>query len=454
MGCVWYHFFCKRSTTAQKAIKSISENGITTHPFRSGKSEGSGVVFFDEISQSLFDFLKEVSKINPDRILAIASTASIFTDDLQWKLLHAGASDALAWDRSDNFEKEVSSRLKRWEAIDELMTSPTIKNTLIGESSKWVSSLRQILEVAHYTDASILITGESGTGKELIARLIHAVDARPSKGNLVLLDCTTIVPELSGSEFFGHERGAFTGAVTAREGAFALADGGTLFLDEIGELPPGLQAQLMRVVQERTYKRVGGNVWHRTNFRLICATNRDLPRLATNGLFRHDLYYRIAGWSCKLPSLRERPEDILPLTKHFFQKLKLGEKAIELDEPVRQYLLRREYPGNVRDLEQLISRISYRHVGKGPITVGDIPEDERPSAPPDLESFLEKNFEQAVRLACQQGYGLKDIGQAAERAAMHVAYQDSQSWVEAARKLKISTRALEIRRAGNNEKKD
>src|SRR4029450_9990071 len=125
-----------------------------------------------------------------------------------------------------------------------------------------------------------------------------------------------VVLSLSGSEFFGHEKGAFTGAVAAREGAFAMADGGTLFLDEVGELPPPLQAELLRVIQEGMYKRVGSNVWRRTNFRLLCATNRSLLDPSTEGLFRRDLYHRIAAWTCHLPSLRERADDIPILARH------------------------------------------------------------------------------------------------------------------------------------------
>src|SRR4029450_8247587 len=160
-----------------------------------------------------------------------------------------------------------------------------------------------------FSQVSVLIVGESGTGKELIARLIHDLDQRRDKGDFVVVDCTTIVPELSGSELFGHERGAFTGAVGTREGAFALADGGTLFLDEVGELPLPLQGQLLRVVQARMYKRVGGNHWHRTEFRLVCATNRDLAREVERDAFRSDFYYRIANWPCRLPPLGERRGD-------------------------------------------------------------------------------------------------------------------------------------------------
>ena len=143
----------------------------------------------------------------------------------------------------------------------------------------------------------------------------------PRQGPFITLDCTTVVPTLAGSEFFGHERGAFTGAVAARDGAFALADGGTLFLDEVGELPPALQAELLRVVQEGAYKRVGGNRWQRTRFRLVSATHRDLAQEAAADRFRHDFLYRIAPWRCPLPPLRERPDDVLVLARHFLERL-------------------------------------------------------------------------------------------------------------------------------------
>src|SRR5262249_5035658 len=143
---------------------------------------------------------------------------------------------------------------------------------------------------------------------------------------------------LSGSEFFGHERGAFTGAVSQRDGAFALADGGTLFLDEVGELPLPLQAQLLRVVQERTYKRVGGNTWHRTNFRLVCATNRDLLAQVGRGEFRADLYYRIASFVCKLPPLRQRLDDVIPLAEYFLRQMYPNGEPPQLDDAVRAYL--------------------------------------------------------------------------------------------------------------------
>ena len=146
----------------------------------------------------------------------------------------------------------------------------------MGDSPAWQAVLRDTGRGGALRDASVLMRAGSGTGKERVARLIHELDPRPNKGKLVVLDCSTIVPTLSGSEFFGHEKGAFTGATTAREGAFELANGGTLFLDEVGELTVALQAELLRVIQEGTFKRVGSNMWRKSTFRLVCATNRDL----------------------------------------------------------------------------------------------------------------------------------------------------------------------------------
>ena len=235
----------------------------------------------------------------------------------------------------------------------------------MGDSPAWQAVLRDAVEVARFTDAAVLITGESGTGKERVAQLIHELDPRPAKKRLVVLDCSTVVPSLSGSEFFGHEKGAFTGASAARQGAFELADGGTLFLDEVGELSVPLQAELLRVIQEGTFKRVGSNTWRKSAFRLVCATNRDLAAEQADGAFRNDFYYRIAGCTLHLPSLRERTEDILPLFRHFFRQAHPDGEPPELEGAVRDLLVSREYPGNVRDLRSLVLRIVHRYLGTG-----------------------------------------------------------------------------------------
>ena len=406
---------------------------------------GPSVVCFAAPSEAVCELVREVSRSGAERVLAIATSRTALDHTGAWRVLQAGASDVFAWDAVDNPAAIVAARLRRWQSVDQLLQSPLVRNNLIGRSPAWLAVLRQIVEVARYTDAAILITGETGTGKELLARLVHTLDLRRSKRDLIVLDCTTIVPELSGSEFFGHERGAFTGAVAMRDGAFALADGGTLFLDEVGELPPTLQAQLLRVIQEHTYKRVGSNTWQRTDFRLVSATNRDLNSAESPARFRRDLYYRIASWTCHLPPLRERPADIILLARHFAQQLAPERAAPDFDDAVQDYLRQRDYAGNIRDLRQLISRLMYRHVGPGPITLGDIPEAERtPFAPDEANADMEP----AIRHALDHGAGLKEIRTLAEDTAIRLALDAEQGHVpRAARKLGVTDRALQLRRA-------
>ncbi|MEM9762776.1 MAG: sigma 54-interacting transcriptional regulator [Pseudomonadota bacterium] len=349
------------------------------------------------------------------------------------------------WNRVPTPAQAIAARFERWAAVDQLLASPVVQQNLVGESRAWTSTLRRVIEIARFSPASLLLVGESGTGKELVARLVHALDARPGKKKLVVLDCTTVAPELAGSEFFGHEKGAFTGAVSARDGAFALADGGTLFLDEVGELPMTLQAELLRVVQEQTYKRVGSNTWRKANFRLVCATNRDLVAETTAGQFRADFYYRIASCVVQLPPLRDRRADILPLAHHFLRQLHPSASPT-LDPIVQDYLMERSYPGNVRELRQLIARMSSRHAGVGPVTAGDIPEHERPEWAQREAEWQDASFEQAIRRAMTCGLGLKNIEQAAGEVAIRIALERDGT-AAAAQRLGVSARALQLRRA-------
>ncbi|HXH01997.1 MAG TPA: sigma 54-interacting transcriptional regulator [Candidatus Competibacteraceae bacterium] len=448
----WLFYFGQRGDEIKnRMLESLEHRGISIYLLDPERPGSLGILIFDEISHQLCDFLRDVDRKGLGRMLAIATSPAALADRGAWRLLQAGASEVLVWHHSSDPADQIVARLQRWAAVDQLLKSPLVQNNLIGQSRAWKSVLRQVIEVARFTDASVLIMGESGTGKELVARLIHTLDSRREKRDLVVLDCTTIVPELSGSEFFGHERGAFTGAMTPRDGAFALADDGTLFLDEVGELLPGLQAQLLRVIQERHYRRVGGNTWHHTDFRLICATNRDLMQEVHAGKFRSDLYYRIATWVFRLPPLHERPEDVLPLAHHFLKELRSDKESPELDEAVKDYLLRRDYPGNVRDLKQLVLRISHRHVGDGPITVGDIPEEDRPK---DLlpADWCDARFDQAIRRALALGFSLKEISQGATETAIRIAVTDEEGNLQrAARKLGVTDRALQMRRANRRQ---
>jgi transcriptional regulator with GAF, ATPase, and Fis domain len=353
--------------------------GVRLRPRGQGPAGArNGVVLFGESPAAAADSIHEVADGGAGRVVALCTSGPTLGDGI-WRLLQAGASDVLTWRDAEAPARQVAERLRRWQIIDELVDCRHVRDFLVGESPCWRGILRDAVEVARFTDASVLITGESGTGKERVAQLIHELDARANKKRMVVLDCSTVVPSLSGSEFFGHEKGAFTGASAPRAGAFELADGGTLFLDEVGELPTPLQAELLRVIQEGTYKRVGSNTWRKSTFRLICATNRDLAGEQGKGTFRNDFYYRIAGCALHLPSLRERTEDVLPLFRHFFREVHPDREPPELAGAVREFLLSRPYPGNVRDLRSLVLRISHRYLGAGMVTVGDIPDQERPA---------------------------------------------------------------------------
>jgi transcriptional regulator with GAF, ATPase, and Fis domain len=203
----------------------------------------------------------------------------------------------------------------------------------------------------------VLVLGESGTGKELVARAIHDLSAR-KEHPLVRVNCASIPKELFESEFFGHVRGAFTGAIKDRVGRFELADGGTLFLDEIGEIPPDLQSKLLRVLQEGQFERLGDDRTRTVQVRLIAATNRDLLGEAKAGRFRLDLYYRLSVFPIEMPPLRERLEDMRPLAEHFIKQSarRLGVPAPRLSKLHLQELQSYDWPGNVRELQNVVER--------------------------------------------------------------------------------------------------
>ncbi|MBL8785543.1 MAG: sigma-54-dependent Fis family transcriptional regulator [Deltaproteobacteria bacterium] len=219
-----------------------------------------------------------------------------------------------------------------------------------------VELVRQAEKVAR-TDATVLITGESGTGKEVLARAIHAASRR-AKGPFVAVNCATLSDTLLESELFGHEKGAFTGASQRRRGKVELADGGTFFLDEIGEMTPNLQAKLLRVLQEKTFERVGGNQVLTADLRWIAATHRDLARAMGEGSFREDLYHRLAVFPLRLPPLRDRKVDLVPLADELMTRVArgLGRPGLVLRDDARQALATHDWPGNVRELVNTLER--------------------------------------------------------------------------------------------------
>ena len=230
------------------------------------------------------------------------------------------------------------------------------RTDILGHSPALRQVLEEVRQVAA-TDATVLIQGETGTGKELFARAVHA-GSRRHDGPMITVNCAAIPAALIESEFFGHEKGAFTGATARREGRFALADGGTIFLDEIGELPLDLQAKLLRVLQEGSFEPVGGARTHQVDVRVVAATNRDLRREVAEGRFREDLFYRVNVFPIHLPALRERPEDIPLLAEAFAGRFakRLGKEVAPLTPDCAVRLKAYAWPGNVRELENVMER--------------------------------------------------------------------------------------------------
>jgi PAS domain S-box-containing protein len=250
---------------------------------------------------------------------------------------------------------------------------------ILGQSPALRGVLEEVRQVAA-TDATVLIQGETGTGKELFACAIHSGSRRRAE-SMITVNCAAIPAQLIESEFFGHEKGAFTGATTKREGRFALADRGTIFLDEIGELPLDLQAKLLRVLQEGTFEPVGSGRTQKVDVRVIAATNRDLRREAAEGRFREDLFYRLNVFPIQLPPLRERPEDIPILAESFARRFaqRLGKPVAPLTADCAQRLQEYAWPGNVRELENVMERAVITAVAGRVNLARALPE----TAPPD-----------------------------------------------------------------------
>jgi formate hydrogenlyase transcriptional activator len=245
---------------------------------------------------------------------------------------------------------------------------------IVGESAALRRVLKQVETVAP-TDSTVLIGGESGTGKELIARALHDLSPRRER-TFVKLNCAAIPTGLLESELFGHEKGAFTGAISQKVGRFELAHQGTLFLDEVGDIPQELQPKLLRVLQEQEFERLGSTRTIRVDVRLVAATNRDLARMVADGHFRNDLYYRLNVFPLALPPLRERPDDIPRLVRHFTQRFarRMGRLIETIPTAVMEALMRYPWPGNVRELQNVIERAVI--LSPGPllqVPLGDLP---------------------------------------------------------------------------------
>lgn len=271
-------------------------------------------------------------------------------------------------------------------------------------ASHAIEKVRHLIDQVATKDTTVLILGESGTGKEVVAKAIHEFSGR-NTGPFVAVNCTAIPADLLESELFGHEKGAFTGAHAARIGRFEQAEGGSLFLDEIGDMPMPMQVKLLRVLQERTYERVGGNQSHVANVRILAATNCDLEAKIQQGLFREDLYYRLNVFPIHLPALRERREDIPALINDLLHHFKADdEAAVKLNADAMSVMCKHTWPGNIRELANLLERLAILHPGKEigpehlPDKLGMVPAD---------SPLLSDDFETVIKSFPSNGFHLK-----------------------------------------------
>ena len=270
--------------------------------------------------------------------------------------------------------------------------SERVFEQIIGSSSALESVLEQVVQVAQ-TESTVLIEGETGTGKELFAQAIHKASRRCGRA-FIKLNCAAIPLDLLESELFGHERGAFTGAIAQKIGRFELADKGTLFLDEVGDMPPALQPKLLRVLQEQEFERLGSGRTHHVDVRLIAATNQNLARMVNQGRFRMDLYYRLNVFPITLPPLRDRREDIPALVQHFVSifSRRMGRQIERIPAETMVAFQCHSWPGNIRELQNLVERAVI--LAQGGVLPNPLP---RQQTPPSVSAFGTTSSQESER---------------------------------------------------------
>ncbi|MCD1638083.1 sigma-54 dependent transcriptional regulator [Stutzerimonas frequens] len=346
---------------------------------------------------------------------------------------------------------------------------PNLFRSLVG-TSRAVQHVRQMMQQVADTEASVLILGESGTGKEVVARNLHYHSKR-RQGPFVPVNCGAIPAELLESELFGHEKGAFTGAITARSGRFELAEGGTLFLDEIGDMPLPMQVKLLRVLQERTFERVGSNRTQSADVRIIAATHKNLEKMIEEGTFREDLYYRLNVFPIEMAPLRERVEDIPLLMNELISRMEHEKRgSIRFNSAAIMSLCRHDWPGNVRELANLVERMAIMHP-YGVIGVMELPKKFRHVDDDDEQYATSLNEEMEERAAISapmvvpeaqamlpvEGLDLKEYLGNLEQGLIHQALEDAGGVVaRAAERLRIRRTTLveKMRKYGMNRRDD
>ena len=304
---------------------------------------------------------RRIKSLNKDSIVIIMTAfASV---DTAVQALKDGAYDYITkpFDPDDlshlirNATSQISLKAENETLKNRVDTLENVED-LIGDSEVMIKVLEEVKSVAQ-SNSPVIITGESGTGKELIARAVHS-NSKRKFFPLITVHCGALTESLLESELFGHEKGAFTGAMYNRKGRFEMADGGSIFLDEIATIPPKMQIELLRVLESKTFVRVGGNKEITSDFRIICATNKNLNEMVKNGAFREDLYYRLNVINITIPPLRERIEDIPELVNYFINKYcsSMSRSIISINPAALKRLKMYDYPGNIRELENMIER--------------------------------------------------------------------------------------------------
>ncbi|MGE5285249.1 MAG: sigma-54-dependent transcriptional regulator [Actinomycetota bacterium] len=361
------------------------------------------------------DLLREGRKARPEaRWIVITAHGSIGN---AVEAMRSGASDYLTKPLRDPDElRHVIRRVLREadaEARIHLLSEelgrqfPPEETIFLGGR---MAQVRKLVQGVAPTDTTVLITGQSGTGKELIARMVHNLSSR-REGSFIPVHCAALAENLLESELFGHERGAFTGAVSSRKGRFELADGGTIFLDEVGEITPAVQVKLLRVLQEREFERVGGTKPISVDVRIIAATNRDLREEVAAGRYREDFYYRLNVFPIALPTLAERREAILPLAEYFLKKFVVasGKTIDRFTAEARTAMENYHWPGNVRELQNVIERAVI--LAQGEIDVRHLNLEQRGAPVAPDASILKVNERETI------GRILAEVGGSRKRAA-------------------------------------
>jgi two-component system, NtrC family, response regulator len=373
------------------------------------------------------EFLHEVRRLSPDTVVVIMTAYATIQTAVE--AMRAGAFDYLQKPfTNEEARQHVERALQHFQLLQEnrnlrgQLASRYGMSNIVGVSAAMQEVFRVVESVAN-SSATVLIRGESGTGKELIAHALHTQSSRGA-GPFVAINCGAIPSELLESELFGYEKGAFTGAHSSKKGMVEQADGGTLFLDEVSELLPRLQVKLLRVLQEREVQRVGGDGTIKIDVRVIAATNADLTERIRSGEFRADLYYRLNVVSVRIPPLRERVDDILPLAHHFLRKHDHLHRLTGVHPLAAPVLRRYAWPGNVRELENVIERATLLATGQD-VTVADLPpelhagvEVERAAPSGKSLSAAREDFERYFILDCLRRHN-GNVSRAAREAGLH-----------------------------------